>query len=144
MNKFETLTDKKLSELSSQETIMAVESSTNRHVYYGCSKSRDQDCKSGYIAEEELIQKLQVLQVLLDEIDLNEIGIKQKIKTEVERFKKFQRIVLKNREKIEIGDIDIRNYAKFILKDGTDAEKRELLSNFKSKIVLSNKIGFIF
>lgn len=43
------------------------------------------------------------------------------------------------KEKVEVGDIDIRNYTKFILRDGTNIEKRELLGNFKSKITLNNK-----
>jgi hypothetical protein len=50
---------------------------------------------------------------------------------------------LGNKEKIEVKDIDIRNYAKYILKDGSDIEKRELLGCFKNKIILKNKIIFI-
>jgi hypothetical protein len=71
---------------------------------------------------------------------LNEIGIKDKIKREVERFKKFQRILLGVSEPIDIADVDIRNYAKFILNEGEDFEKRELLSCLKSKISLNNKL----
>ena len=80
------------------------------------------------------------LEVLLDQIDLNEIGIKEKIKAEVERFKKFQRIILNTKEEIEIKDIDIRNYSKYILREGSLFEKRELLGCFKSKIQVKNKI----
>jgi hypothetical protein len=76
---------------------------------------------------------------LMDQIDLNEIGIKEKIKAEVERVKKFQRIILGTKEKIEVKDIDIRNYAKYVLKESSDPEKRELLSCLKSKIILNNK-----
>jgi len=36
--------------------------------------------------------------------------------------------------------VDIKDYAKFILKEGLIEEKRELLSCFKSKIILKNKI----
>jgi len=109
----------------------------NRHVYYGCTKSKDRNCKCGYINEEDLLKQFEQL---LDKIDLDEIGIKEKIRLEVERFKKFQRVILGNKNKIEIGDIDIRNYAKYILRDGSDIEKRELLGCFKSKIKLNNKI----
>ena len=72
-------------------------------------------------------------------MDLNEISIKEKIKVEIERFKKFQRVLLNHAEKIEVASIDIQNYAKFILRDGKDTEKRELLGCFKSKIILNNK-----
>ena len=35
--------------------------------------------------------------------------------------------------------IDIRNYAKYILQEGKDVEKRELLGCLKGKIVLKEK-----
>ena len=108
----------------------------HRYVYYGCTKAKDHHCKCGYIEEKELIKQFETI---LDRIDLNEIGIKEKIKTEVERFKKFQKVLLGIKEKIEVDDIDIRNYAKYILRDGTDMEKRELLSNLKNEILLQNK-----
>lgn len=109
----------------------------HRYVYYGCTKFKDKQCKCGYISEEELIEQLEKL---MDKIDLDEIGIKEKIKQEVERFKKFQKVVLGLKEKVEVGEIDIRNYAKYILKEGSNTEKRELLSNFKGKIVINDKM----
>ena len=108
----------------------------HRYVYYGCTKAKDPHCKCGYIEEKELIKQFETI---LDKIDLNEIGIKEKIKTEVERFKKFQKVLLGIKDKIEVGDIDIRNYAKYILREGTDIEKRELLVCLKSVISLNNK-----
>ena len=76
---------------------------------------------------------------LLDRIDIHEIGIREKLKFEVERVKKFQQGVLGIKEKITVGDIDIRNYAKYILREGQDVEKREPLGCLKSKISLVNK-----
>jgi hypothetical protein len=54
--------------------------------------------------------------------------------------KKFQRVILGSKEKIEVNDIDIRNYTKYVLKEASDLEKRELLSCLKSKILLANKM----
>lgn len=76
---------------------------------------------------------------MFDKIDLDEIGMKEKIKSEVERFKHFQRGVLGSTEKIEVKEVDIRNYAKYILRDGKDFEKRELLGCLKSEIILLDK-----
>ena len=109
----------------------------NRHVYYSCTRVRDRECKCGYLNEIDLIKQFGEL---MDKIDINEISIKEKIKEEVGRFKKFQRVVLENKEKIEIKDIDIRNYAKYILQEGTDIEKRELLSCLKSKLEIKDKV----
>ncbi len=109
----------------------------HRHVYYGCNKSKDPSCKSGYINEIDLIEKFIGL---IDTIDIDEIGIKEKIKAEVERFKKFQQAILGVKAKVEIAELDIRNYAKYLLREGADVEKRELLGCLRSKIVLSEKI----
>ena len=109
----------------------------HRYVYYGCTKKKDHSCKCGYIREEELIEQFVTL---MDRIDLDEIGIKEKIKAEVERFKKFQQSVLSLKSKILVEDVDIRNYAKYLLREGADVEKRELLSCIKSRILLKEKI----
>jgi DNA invertase Pin-like site-specific DNA recombinase len=114
--------------------------SVNRHIYYGCTKAKDKDCKCGYINEVELIEQFEKL---LNQISINEIGMKDKIKEEVQRIKKFQQSVLGIKQEIQVNDIDIRNYAKFILKDGSIEEKRELLTCFKSKIVLKEKCIYL-
>ena len=110
--------------------------SVNRHVYYGCTRVRDKSCKCGYINEIELIQQFEKL---IDQVNINEIGMKEKIKYEVERIKRFNQSVLNIKQQIQIKDVDIRDYAKFILKDGSIEEKRELLTCFKSKILLKEK-----
>ena len=69
--------------------------------------------------------------------------MKEKIKSEVERIKKFNQPVLGIKQEIQIKDVDIRDYAKFILKDGTIEEKRELLVCFKSKILLKEKLIYL-
>ncbi len=109
----------------------------HRYVYYQCCKYRDQFCKSGIIREEDLIEQIVEL---IDRINLDEIGMKQKIKSEIERHRKFQSALLGEKPSpIKTTDIDIRNYAKYILREGSLLEKRELLSCLKSKVTLANK-----
>ena len=110
--------------------------SVNRHVYYGCSRSKDKNCKYQYITEPDLIQKFDSL---LDTVSINQISIKDKIKDEVRRFKKFQHFFTKTTTEVEVKDIDIRNYAKFLLKEGTVIEKRELLGFLTSRISLKDR-----
>lgn len=110
----------------------------HRYVYYGCCRGKDTNCKSGYIREEELIEQLADF---MDTINLDEISIRGKIKDEIERNRRFQMGLLGIREKtVKVDDIDIRNYAKYILRDGTIEEKRELLSCLRSRLTLANKV----
>ncbi|OGI59993.1 hypothetical protein A2814_00415 [Candidatus Nomurabacteria bacterium RIFCSPHIGHO2_01_FULL_38_19] len=66
--------------------------------------------------------------------------MRQKLEDEITRFNIFQRSVLGSTDKVKNReDMDIRNYAKYILKEGTTIEKRELLANLRSRIVYKDK-----
>lgn len=89
------------------------------------------------IEEKDLINQLSNL---MDKIDLDEIGMKEKIKAEIERHKKFQSGLLGQKaDKVKVADIDIRNYTKYLLREGTMWEKRDLLKCLKSRIQLGEK-----
>ncbi len=111
---------------------------TNRYVYYGCTKFKDKNCPCGYVREEDLIEQLASV---LDVVSLDEIGMKDRIKAEIESHNEFQESVLGKevKEKIKIKEIDIRNYAKHILRKRPMHEKRELLKHLRSKLVLKDK-----
>ena len=81
----------------------------------------------------------QQFEELIEKIDINEIQIKEKIKADVEKFTNLQNFFLGTKEKPKISNINIRGYAKYVLKEGSDIEKRELLGCLKSKILLKNK-----
>lgn len=111
---------------------------TNRYVYYGCTKFKDKNCPCGYVREEDLIEQLASI---LDVVSLDEIGMKDRIKAEIESHNEFQESVLGKevKEKIKIKEIDIRNYAKHILRKRPMPEKRELLKHLRSKLILKDK-----
>jgi hypothetical protein len=108
----------------------------HRYVYYHCAKSKDKDCKGAYIEEKVLIREFQKL---IDSISFSEMPMKDKIKKEIARIKKFQQSLLDIKQDIKVEVVDLKNYAKFILKDGTIEEKRELLGYLNGQIVLNNK-----
>lgn len=111
--------------------------SVARYVYYGCTKAKDITCKTGYIREKELIKQLLEL---VDTINLDELGMRERLEAEVERYRKFQAGVLgiKNQNDLQ-KEVSIRNYAKYLLQSGTIFEKRELLSSLRSRLILRNK-----
>ena len=108
---------------------------SNRYVYYGCTRARDKDCKNGYVREEELIA--QTVKIM-DEIDLNQISMREKFEAEVERMRKFQRAFTgTSADTKPQKEIDLRDYAKYLLREGSVTEKRELLLCIKTKLVLT-------
>jgi DNA invertase Pin-like site-specific DNA recombinase len=124
--------------ISAEEKWKELKDTTHaKYVYYSCSRARDRNCKNKYIREEELITELLKI---LDNVDINELGMRQKLEDEIARFNIFQRSVLGSTDKVgNRKDTDIRNYAKYILKEGTVMEKRELLANLRSRIIYKDK-----
>ncbi|MFA5248227.1 MAG: recombinase family protein [Patescibacteria group bacterium] len=124
--------------MSAQEKFKLLKDGTqNRYVYYSCSRARDRNCKNRYIREEELIDELLKI---LDQVNIDELGMRKRLEDEIARFNIFQRSVLGSTDKVKTReDMDIRNYAKYILKEGSVSEKRELLGNLKSRISYKDK-----
>ncbi|MCX6794780.1 MAG: recombinase family protein [Candidatus Falkowbacteria bacterium] len=112
--------------------------SVKRYVYYGCARSKDIDCKGGYLREEELVEQLVRL---IDKLDINMLGIKRQFNKENERYYKFSKGVL-GKAGVDFDkqkDIDIRNYAKYVLREGLILEKREVLGYLKGALIIKNK-----
>jgi len=81
---------------------------------------------------------------LMDEINIDQLATQEKIKKELERFNKFNKIIgLNSNLPKKPTEVNVRNYAKYVLSEGTKEEKRELIDCLKGKIVLKNKELFI-
>jgi 1-deoxyxylulose-5-phosphate synthase len=58
----------------------------------------------------------------------------------VGRFRKFQRSVLGAKaERVDTDEVDIKNYVKYLLMEGTILEKREMLACLKSRLIFKDK-----
>jgi hypothetical protein len=78
---------------------------------------------------------------MIDGININELGIKNQLNEEIERYYKFSRDVL-GKTDIDFDkqkEIDMRNYAKYVFREGSLLEKREILGNMESKIIMKDK-----
>ena len=109
----------------------------NRYVYYHCTKGADRNCKELYIREEDLVEQL--LQ-LIDKLNINQLGAKKQLQDEIARYERFTRGVLgKEVSQSKKTKVEIKDYAKYVLKNGTREEKRELLSCLKTKLYLKDQ-----
>lgn len=124
--------------VSAEEKYKKLKDGTSaRYVYYGCSRARDKNCKAGYMREEDLIEQLVKI---IDKLDISEIGMRHKFEEEVVRFNKFQKMISGVQAlKTEMEDVDLRTYAKYLLREGSTVEKRELLACVKSRFMFKNK-----
>lgn len=125
--------------ISAEEKWKPLKDGTSAHyIYYGCSRARDRNCKNKYIREEELIDELLKI---IDKVNINELGMRQKLEDEIRRFNKLQKIVngKSGNELVEENDVNIRQYAKYLLKEGSVSDKRELLANLRSRLNYKDK-----
>ena len=105
-----------------------------------CCKSKDRNCKNPFISEADLIKQFEKL---FHKIDINEILIKERIKKEIEKIKNFNQFISNIEQDIQIKDIDIRDYCRFVLKRGDIQDKRELLECVKGNLIIKDKEIFI-
>ncbi len=125
--------------ISAEEKWKPLKDGTSAHyIYYGCSRARDRNCKNKYIREEELIDELLKI---MDVVNINELGMRQKLEDEIRRFNKLQKIVngRSGNSLVEEDDVNIRQYAKYLLKEGSTSDKRELLANLRSRLNYKDK-----
>lgn len=106
------------------------------YIYYGCTKSKDKNCKNSYVREEIIIKQLIEL---LDKIEINEESINDRLKLEIDRFNSFYKLIYKddNQNKKEV---DVKDYIKHVLINGNVDEKREIVRCFGNRIYLENKL----
>ena len=124
--------------ISAEEKYKQLKDGTSaKYIYYGCGRSKDRHCKNPYIREEDLTDQLIKL---MKKVEFNQTAVQMKFEEELKRYNRFHRGVLGvtgSSKKHE--DIDLKTYAKYILKEGSNEEKRELMGCLESKVVVKDK-----
>lgn len=106
-----------------------------RYVYYHCTQAKDFGCPEPYLREEKLTEA--ILQ-LLGSITIEEVEGKEALQAELDRFRRLSAAVLGDTESNGQG-INLHNFARYILIEGTRAEKRALISCLEQTVYLKNK-----
>lgn len=108
-----------------------VDGGQNRHVYYHCSRNVDISCKEPYVREEVIIEGLIALSDELIFLDTVELGLQKSIEQFTAMMKSIGSIASNQDVK--------RNYIKYVLIEGTDFEKTQLVRNLKCGLMLRNR-----
>jgi len=107
-----------------------------KHIYYHCSRSKNYACKERYLREESLIKELTSF---ISKLNLKHFEISNKLKRYITEYQRITRIVLRQQDIESEENINLKSYAKYVLEDGSNKEKRELLRCLKIKLYLKNK-----
>ncbi len=107
-----------------------------RYVYYHCTQSRNFDCSEPYLREEKLTEAF--IQLLAD-ITIEEVESKEALRAELDRFRRLSSAVLGYSDDSGQPEINLHNFAKYVLTEGTRVEKRALISCLEQTVYLKNK-----
>ncbi|MCX6812803.1 MAG: recombinase family protein [Candidatus Berkelbacteria bacterium] len=108
-----------------------------RYVYYHCTGGKDRNCKQPYIREEEVTEQICNI---MDQIDPNMLNTQKHLQDEISRYERFMSKILKQKVSKDLNnEVDLRDYSKFVLREGAREEKRELLNCLKIKMSLKDK-----
>jgi len=108
----------------------------NRHVYYRCSRSRNQNCNYIAINEQTLIK--QIVKII-KEVGIKNLPMKEKIRSEVDRIKKFYSMILNEEAQVYLKDVHSIAYATFILQEGSTKEQRDIMNCLKGQLILNDR-----
>ncbi len=81
---------------------------------------------------------MSLLLEIIDAVSIDEIGARHLIEREVYRYNQL-RAAMGHADRDKAKDMDIRKYAKYLLQNGSAAEKRELLEHLRNRIVMKDK-----
>ena len=85
--------------------------------------------------EEELVKQLIKI---IGQIEINKLNIQHKFEEELKRYDKFQRGVLRQTNpSAPYESVDPRIYMKYVLEEGANDEKRELMGCLRSRISIT-------
>lgn len=108
------------------------------YVYYHCSKYKDHLCREPMVREDALI--LQLLEII-GTVDIDMIAVSEGLKEEIRRYNIFQSQLLRKDtyEVVQANQINIREYMKYMICNGSRDEKRWVISMVKTDILLKDK-----
>ncbi|MDD4333266.1 MAG: recombinase family protein [Patescibacteria group bacterium] len=113
--------------------------SLKKYIYYHCVKKIDRECQEPYIREEELLEQIVGA---IDKVEFKSKLVLEKIKKEVEKYNEMAKAlgsIDMNNIKIKEKKTDTKSYIKYVLRNGRAEEKREILDNLSSKLILKDK-----
>jgi DNA invertase Pin-like site-specific DNA recombinase len=110
---------------------------TTYHVYYHCSRQVNYNCTEPYI-EEDILRR-QIIK-FVEKLDIKELNLSERLKADLENFSKTKNeILVLNNIFTEDKEIDLAEYARYILRDGTITEKRNFIIGLNLNIFIHNK-----
>jgi DNA invertase Pin-like site-specific DNA recombinase len=112
-----------------------LDGSVKKHIYYHCSGSKECNYIKPYIREEKLIEQLSNF---IDSLNTESISLNGSLKLGYYEYKKITDSIIHSNGISFSKPFDIKSYAKYILNEGINQEKTELINGLNIPLYLYN------
>ncbi len=108
-----------------------------KHIYYHCPHPLYSECKEPYISEDEVIKQLVKL---IDGLDLNKLPISEKLQGGLLEYQKVTKEILRQQDvDLDETKADFKSYAKYVLREGTNKQRGELVKGLGMPLCIHDK-----
>ncbi len=112
-----------------------------KHIYYHCPHPLYSECKEPYISEDEVIKQLIKL---IDDLDLNKSPISEKQQGGLLEYQKVTKEILRQQGvDLDEAKVDFKSYAKYILREGTNKQRGELIKGLGMPLFIHDRAVII-
>jgi len=111
-----------------------------RHVYYHCGRTKNPDCKEPFVSEENLIRSLTKFISHMTTDHSQTVELSAKLKFGMENYNKIrEEVFIQQNINSKAKSLSFTEYAKHILRNGTNEEKKEVALSFGRQLYIHNK-----
>lgn len=111
--------------------------SRKRHVYYRCTKStKDPDCKERSITAQMITEQILAI---VENSELDSITPTERLLKKIEEYKKVTSQLIKDYGIVTTEQQHFRNYASYVLKQGSLQEKDNFIRGINKPLFVSNQ-----
>lgn len=112
-----------------------------KHIYYHCSRQKNYDCSEPYIPENKLIKELLRYIQFTSIAHPQMITYTEKLKFYIEEYKKVREMILLQQDiNPDHQPLDILEYSKYALSNGSSLEKREVVRALGVTLYIHNRL----
>lgn len=124
--------------ITAQEKHRKCKAGIHKHIYYNCTKFRDICCVEPYIPEEKLIEEFIMV---LRHVPTEQIISNPILSPKYKLYQSFSALILGRNIQNDDDSFqtDTESFLRYIFKEGTRIEKRELLSSIGTILYLHNR-----
>ena len=111
-----------------------------RHVYYHCGKIKDPNCKEQFVSEEDLVRSLTRFINFMATTHSQTVILSAGLKFGMENYNKIrEEALIQQNINLKGKTLSFTEYAKHILRNGTNEERKEVAMAFGKQLYIHNK-----